>query len=100
MAMQRIIWSPQAKIDLFEIIDFYYKRNGTKTYSISLNASFRKAIKLIGKYPKLGVQTDVPNTQVLIEGNFVVFYVIKKEVIEISSIGDCRQNPNAIILSK
>jgi plasmid stabilization system protein ParE len=100
MAKQRVIWSQQAKLDLFEILDFCYKRNGSKTYSISLNASFRKAIKLIGKYPKLGVQTDIPNTRVLIEGYFVVFYVIKKEVIEISSIGDCRQNPNAINLSE
>ena len=31
MAKQKIIWSPRAKLDLFEILDFYFKRNGTKT---------------------------------------------------------------------
>jgi len=27
MAKQRIIWSLRAKLDLFEILEFYYKRN-------------------------------------------------------------------------
>jgi len=98
MAKQRIIWSQWAKNDLFEILDFYYKRNGSKTYSIKLNFIFRKAIQLIGKYPKLGVQTDIPNIRVLIENNYAIFYEIKSEVIEISSIWDCRQNPKDIDL--
>jgi plasmid stabilization system protein ParE len=95
MAMQRIIWSPQAKLDLFEILDYYYKRNGTKTYSIKLNSNFRKVIKLLEKYPQLGLQTDVPNTRVLIQGNYAIFYEIKKDVIEIESIGDCRRKSNS-----
>jgi len=42
MAKQRIIWSSQAKLDLFKILDFYYKRNGTKTHSKNLILSFEK----------------------------------------------------------
>lgn len=91
MAKQRIIWSPRTKLDLFEILDFYFKRNGIKTYSLKLNSNFRKAIKLIEKYPKLGLPTDIHNVRVLIEGNYAIFYEIKEEVIEISSIWDCRQ---------
>ena len=94
MARQRIIWSPRAKLDLFEILDYYFKRNGSKTYSIKLNFDFRKATKIIAKYPNLGIQTDIPNIRVLIEDNYAVFYEIKNDVIEISSIWDCRQNPN------
>jgi len=96
MAKQRIIWSPRAKLDLFVILDFYFKRNGSKTYSIKLNENFRKALKLIGKYPKLGVQTDIPNIRVLIENNYAIFYEIKNEVVEISSIWDCRQKTKDI----
>ena len=92
MVKQRIIWSPRAKLDLFEILDFYYKRNGTKTYSINLNTKFRKAVKLIGKYPTLGTRTDIANVRVLVEGNYVIFYEIRSNVIEIISIWDCRQN--------
>ncbi len=93
MVGQRIIWSPQAKLDLFEILDFYYKRNGSKTYSIKLNGKFRKAIKLIEKYPSLGIRTDIFNVRVLVEGNYDIFYEIKDQVIEISSIWDCRRKP-------
>ncbi|MDD2305978.1 MAG: type II toxin-antitoxin system RelE/ParE family toxin [Prolixibacteraceae bacterium] len=100
MAKQRIIWSPRAKLDLFEILDFYFKRNGSKTFSIKLNTSFRKAIRFLDKYSNLGIQTDIPNIRVLIESNYAVFYEIKNDVIEISSIWDCRQNPNAINLSR
>jgi len=100
MAKQRIIWSSRAKLDLFEILKFYDERNGSKTYSIKLNIHFRKAIKLIGKYPNLGVQTDIPNIRVLIEGDYAIFYEIKIEVIEIASVWDCKQNPDYINLSK
>ena len=96
MAKQKIIWSLRAKLDLFEILDFYYKRNGSKTFSIKLNFIFRKAIRMIEKYPKLGVQTDIQNIRVLIENNYAIFYEIKNDVVEISSIWDCRQNPKDI----
>ena len=96
MAKQRIIWSPRAKFDLFVILDFYYKRNGSKTYSIKLNTSFRNAIKFLNKYPNLGIQTDIPNIRVLIKNNYAIFYKIKNEVIEISSIWDCRQKTQDI----
>lgn len=96
MVRQRIIWSPRAKLDLFEILDFYYKRNGSKAYSVKLNEKFRKAIKLLEKYPALGIRTDISNVRVLVEGNYAVFYLIKTEVIEILSIWDCRKNPEEI----
>ena len=96
MARQRVIWSSCAKLDLFEILDYYYKRNGSKTYSFKLNSRFRKAIKLLQKYPQIGVQTDIPNIRVLIEANYAIFYEIKAKTIEISSIWDCRQKPEII----
>jgi len=51
---------------------------------------------LIEKYPKLGVQTDFPNIRVLIENNYAIFYEMKNEVVEISSIWDCRQKTEDI----
>lgn len=100
MARQRIIWSPRAKLDLSEILDFYYKRNESKTYSIKLNKNFRKALKLIDKYPNLGILTDITGIRILIEGNYAIFYECKDNMIEIVSIWDCRQNPNTINIPK
>jgi plasmid stabilization system protein ParE len=33
MFKRELIWSPQAKIELLEILEFYKKRNGNATYS-------------------------------------------------------------------
>lgn len=91
-----MVATPRAKLDLFEILDYYYKRNGSKTYSVRLNFDFQKATKMIAKYPTLGIQTDIPNIRVLIKNNYAIFYEIKNEVIEISSIWDCRQKAEDI----
>ena len=54
MVKRKIIWSPRAKIDIFEILDFYYRRNGTKTYSVKLNSKIRTSVRLLeNHYPKL-----------------------------------------------
>jgi len=100
MVRQRVIWSSRAKLDLFEILNFYYKRNGSKTYSFKLNSSFRQALKLLEKYPQLGVQTDIPAIRILIEANFAIFYEIRPGQIEISSIWDCRQSPESLKLTE
>ena len=31
MVKRKVIWSPRAKIDLLTILDFYFRRNGTKS---------------------------------------------------------------------
>ena len=98
MAERKIIWSSRAKIDLFEILDYYYKRNGTKTYSRKLNSVIRKSIKLLKKYPFIGFRTDIQFVRTLITGHFCIFYEVSNEAIEIITIWDSRQNPENLIL--
>ena len=93
MVKRKIIWSPRAKLNLKIILDFYFKRNGTKTFSKKLHSSFRKSIKLLEEYAAIGVQTDTLNTRSLTEGNYSIFYEIKPETIEIITLWDNRQNP-------
>lgn len=73
MAKRKIIWSYQAKIDLFEILDFYYKRNGNKIYSHKLNFKLQKSLKLIQKFPNLGFKTDELNIRAFIESYYTIF---------------------------
>lgn len=96
MVKRKIIWSPKAKINLFNILDFYFKRNGTKTYSIKLNANLRKSIRLLETHPEIGVQTDIENVRNLIHGDYEIFYEIKIKSIEIITIWDCRQDPEKL----
>jgi len=98
MAKRKIVWTAQAKLDLTEILEFFIKRNGTKTYSIKLNSSIFNSIKLLLKYPEIGVQTDIENVRVLIKGDYGIFYEIRSDVILIISIWDNRQNHEKLVL--
>ncbi len=98
MVKRKIIWSLQSKLDLFATLDYFYKRNGTKTYSRKLNLSLRKAIKLLEKNSDIGVHTDIENVRNMIHGNYNVFYEVKSELIEIITIWDSRQNPDDLKL--
>ena len=96
MVKRKIIWSPRAKFDLLTILDFYYRRNGTKTYSTKLSASLRKSIRLLEKHSEIGVRTDVNNVRNLIKGNYNIFYEIKSDDVEIITIWDGRQDPDKL----
>jgi plasmid stabilization system protein ParE len=100
MAKRRIIWSPRAKLDLYQILEFYYKRNGTKTFSLKLNTKIRNSIRLLEKYSEIGIQTDVKNVRNLIVSDFGIFYEIKSATIEIITIWDSRQNPDKLDIKK
>lgn len=96
MAKRKIIWSDQARIDQFEILDYYFKRNGNKVYSQKLYKRFKSAIKLLNKHPEIGVQTDVKNIRNLIDGDYALFYKVEQDTIEIITIWDCRQDPEKL----
>ena len=81
---------------MFNILDFYYRRNGTKTYSIKLNATIRSSIRLLEKHPEIDVKTDVSIMRKLIHGDFGIFYEIKSQTIEIITIWDSRQDPEKL----
>ena len=98
MAKRKIIWSPKAKIDLLFILEFFHKRNGSKTYSKKLNAKIRRSVRLLSKHPNLGLQTDVDNVRNLIEGDYAIFYQLDNETIRITTIWDCRQNPDNLTI--
>jgi len=97
MVKRKIIWSPRAKLDLFEILDFYYRRNGTKTYSNKLNSKIRASVRLLEKHYDIGVQSDINNVRNLIEGDYSIFYEIKDGTIKIITIWDNRRNPENLL---
>jgi addiction module RelE/StbE family toxin len=96
MAERKIIWSPKAKLDLLEILEFYYKRNGNKAYSIKLNSLIRESIRKLKTHSEIGVNTDIKNVKNLIKGDFLVFYEIKVNQIEILTIWNSNQDPKKL----
>ena len=100
MAKRKIVWSSNAEVDLLKILEYFYIRNGSKTYSIKLNSGIRKAVRLLSNHPFLGLQSDVENVRVLVEGDYAIFYQVESETIRITIIWDCRQNPDNLTTSK
>jgi len=46
MAAIEIRWTPVAEVDLLDILEFYYERNGNIEYSLKLNDNIKSHIKL------------------------------------------------------
>ena len=100
MVKRKIEWSSQAKTDLSNILEFFYIRNGSKTYSRKLNLKLRKAIRLLSRHPLLGIQSDVENIRALVEGDYAIFYQLTQETVRIIMIWDCRQDPDNLTIQK
>jgi plasmid stabilization system protein ParE len=96
MAKRKIIWSIRSRNDLLQIFDFFYQRNGTKTYSTKLNATIRRAVNLLGKNPEIGITTEIIGVKNLIKENFSIFYKITNDSIVIITVWHNSQNPERL----
>jgi hypothetical protein len=48
------------------------------------------------KYPSIGFLTNIENVRGIVEGNYIVFYKIEKDQIEIITIWDTRKEPQTM----
>jgi plasmid stabilization system protein ParE len=93
MAKRKIDWSIEAKLDLYDILEFYTKRNGTPTYSKKLFTKINHRIKLLYRNPLIGTKTDFEAVRTVITGDYQIIYEIFNQLILIIMIWDCRRNP-------
>ncbi len=93
MAKLNVIWSNRAKIKRFEILSFYNSRNKSNKFSKNLNHKINREIKLLSKYPNIGIKTDIENVRGLIIDNIVLYYEITQNTIMVLFLWDSRQNP-------
>ena len=93
MVKYKLVWSNNAKIKLFEILEFYRKRNQSDTYSKKLYKKFIKEVSVLIKHPYIGLKTDVISVRGLIIDHYIVFYELSENQIYILVIWDTRQEP-------
>ena len=94
MAKRKLIWSQNAKIKLFEILDYFNDRNKSKNYSRKLYRKITKGVSILNKFPETGIKSDFESIRGLIIDNYILFYELTDEFIIIHTIWDSRQNPN------
>ena len=93
MVKLKIEWSSEARLDLFDILDFYIIRNGNPIYSKKLNSRINKSINLLSHNPLIGTQTDFESVRALITGDYQIIYEIFNQLILIIMVWDCRRDP-------
>ena len=71
MVKRKIVWSHKARIKLFEILDYYTKRNKSTTYSKKLYKKLKKETSLLLKQPELGTKTDIESVRGLIVEDYI-----------------------------
>ena len=98
MAKRKIVWSNRAKKRLYGILEFYIERNKSKSYSIKLYKLLNKEVKLLLKYPDLGLKTSEESVRGLIIDTFIIYYELTEDKIIIHTIWDCRQDPDSKII--
>jgi plasmid stabilization system protein ParE len=98
--VERIVWSRNAIQDKFKILDYWFKRIGTKTYSKKLDKSLRKSVSYLLKYPEIGRKFEDSDIRFIVKDHYQIFYKIHKKEIRILHIWDSRRNPDDLNISE
>jgi len=95
---KQIIWAPQALADRIQILDYWFKRLGTKDYSQKLDAMFRESVTLLAEFPFLGRQVENRLERVFVKDHYQIFYLNDEDHIRILQLWDSRRNPEDLDL--
>jgi hypothetical protein len=74
-------------------MEFYTRRNGSKTYSLKLFQRINKELKFLIKQPELGIKSEIEFVRGLIIEDYILFYEFDNEKIIVHTLWDCKQNP-------
>ncbi|MEO8513933.1 MAG: type II toxin-antitoxin system RelE/ParE family toxin [Ignavibacteria bacterium] len=94
----RIIWTPQAKIDRFDIIKFYNDNGTPKNIIKKIDFRIRNIVEYLKLFPDLGVVYKSKNARILYKDNYSIIYRIENKDILILHIWDTRQDPKNLPL--
>jgi plasmid stabilization system protein ParE len=71
-----------------------------KTDSQKLAYQFRETVKYIAIHNYLGRATNIENVRVTVSGNYLIFYKLSDELVEVITIFDSRRNPEDQIIKE
>ena len=93
-----IIWSPKAKSELIEILEYWVNRNKSNVYSLKLNQLIQEQLIFILESPKIGRKTDIKNVYVKIIIDYLLYYEIEKGNLHVLTIRHGKKNPKTLAL--
>ncbi|NDV69407.1 type II toxin-antitoxin system RelE/ParE family toxin [Dysgonomonas sp. 25] len=95
----RIIWLPLAQEDLSKIYNFIADKS--EISAINVSNDILEAVELLKKFPQIApiepILSDYPETfRSLIVRTYKVIYFAHEKTVFITSIWDCRQDPEKL----
>lgn len=91
--LREIKWSTRAIQEWVEILEYWIERNKSNTYSLKLDHLFKASFVIIATSPEIGRPTDFLFVRIKIIHDYIAYYRITPENIEILTIKDSRRNP-------
>jgi len=59
MVRRKVIWTKVSESQLYEILEFFTKRNHSGEYSRKLYKKFKAELKIVVKNPEIGIKTKL-----------------------------------------
>lgn len=91
MAGKKIVWSKRASQELKQTLEFYNQRNGNTTYSLRILNEVDFLLENLSKNELIGRLTSNKFTRVIPMKDYLIFYEVNHNNIEILSFWDNRQ---------
>lgn len=92
MAKKEIVWSSLAKLQLQNVLEYYFIRNESPTYSLKLLTEVEDLLDTLSNSELIGRLTSNKITRVIVMKVYLIFYEINGNQIEIVSFWDNRQD--------
>lgn len=97
MTKRKIVWSNRAVKRLYGILEFHDQKNKSKTYSKKLYQLLQKQVKVLIKFPEIGLKTTEEATRGFIIEDYIIYYQITEDMIIIHTVWYFRQIPDSKI---
>ncbi len=92
MAKKEIVWSSLAKLQLENVLEYYFVMNESPTYSLKLLSEVEDLLDTLSYSELIGRLTSNKITRVISMKVYLIFYEINDNQIEIVSFWDNRQD--------
>jgi len=90
--VKRLIISSNAYLHIDRIVEFNNIRNHSDNYSRKFVKALYKQLKLLRKFPMMGIKTDKDGVVLLVWDDYYIYYTITKTTIEIQTIYHQKEN--------
>ncbi len=97
MAGRNVIWTRTADLQFVGILEYWVKRNQSKTYSKKLVKLVSERTKQIAETPLIYKHTNFKDVRVASLGNFSIYYKVFEKEIIITAFWDNRQDPKNLL---